>query len=84
MDHPGEKHGQNDGANEDLVFYVRIQYRRNTSWQGTIQWMDGKKTGIFRSVLEMGNMISEAKAEKSNDINATQERFKWKGKDIVS
>ncbi len=84
MEHRNQKEDLKDEAQEDLVFFVRVQYRRNTSWQGTIQWMDGKKTGIFRSVLEMGNMISEAKAEKSNDINATQERFKWKGKDIVS
>lgn len=84
MDHPGEKHGQNDGANEDLVFYVRIQYRRNTSWQGTIQWMDGKKTGTFRSVLELGCMISEAKSQKEGEPKGNSLSGEWKNKGNVS
>ncbi len=55
------------GSNDDLVFYVRIQYRRNTSWQGRIQWMDGKKSSTFRSVLEMGCLLNDARKEKAED-----------------
>lgn len=83
MDHPVEKHRQNNGSKEDLVFYVRIQYRRNTSWQGTIQWMDGKKNGTFRSVLELGCMINEAKRQKEEQ-EGKRLSDGWKNKGNVS
>ncbi|MBU3191217.1 hypothetical protein K9O30_18435 [Clostridium bowmanii] len=41
-------------------FLVRIKYRQNTSWQGTIQWLDGKKTRHFRSCLELMMLIEGA------------------------
>jgi len=43
-------------------FLVRIKYRQNTSWQGTIQWLDGKQTRHFRSCLELVMLIEEALA----------------------
>ena len=46
---------------QDLVFYIKVQFRCNSSMQGTIQWMDGKKTETFRSILELGNLINDAK-----------------------
>ncbi len=42
---------------EDSVFLIRVQFRRNTSWQGTLQSMNSRKSCIFRSVLEMGYLI---------------------------
>ncbi len=42
------------------VFLVRIQFRQNASWQGTIQWLDSEKTRTFRSFLEMTMLIQEA------------------------
>ncbi|MGH4140366.1 hypothetical protein [Clostridium sp.] len=42
------------------AFLVRIKYRQNTSWQGTIQWLDGKQTRHFRSCLELVMLIEEA------------------------
>lgn len=41
-------------------FLVKIEYRQNTSWQGTIKWMDGKQTRHFRSCLEMMMLIEDA------------------------
>ncbi len=49
-----------NSKNVDQVFFVRIQYRRNTSWQGNIQWINGRKTMVFRSVLELGHLINNA------------------------
>ena len=43
-------------------FLVRIKYRQNTSWQGTVQWLDGKQTRWFRSCLELVMLIEEALA----------------------
>ena len=41
-------------------FLVKIKYRQNTSWQGTIQWLGGKQTRHFRSCLELIMLIEEA------------------------
>ncbi len=47
----------NTSATEDSVFLIRVQFRRNTSWQGTLQSMNSRKSCIFRSVLEMGYLV---------------------------
>jgi hypothetical protein len=47
----------NISTTEDSVFLIRVQFRRNTSWQGTLQSMNNRKSCIFRSVLEMGYLI---------------------------
>ena len=47
----------NTNTTEDSVFLIRVQFRRNTSWQGTLQSMNNRKSCIFRSVLEMGHLI---------------------------
>ena len=76
---------QNDKAqNEDVVFYVRVQYRCNSSWQGTIQWMDGKKSSVFRSVLELGNLINDAKQSKSGGKRLDSNTSNWNEKESVS
>jgi hypothetical protein len=51
-------------------FFVRILFRQNASWQGTICWLDRKTEAQFRSVLEllilMDGALSEAQAVCSN------------------
>jgi len=84
MEHKNHKDDLKNEAQDDLVFFVRVQYRRNTSWQGTIQWMDGKKSGTFRSVLELGNMIKDAKNEKSGQNQTNKLLTTWQGKNSVS
>jgi len=69
---------------QDLAFYIRVQYRQNATMQGTIQWMDGRKSSVFRSALELGHLINEAlkeAAEKRGESLATQG---WEKKQIVS
>ena len=71
---------QNDKKeNEDIVLYVRVQYRRNTSWQGTIQWLDGRKKSTFRSVLELGKLIDNAKSKSSGGNEKTAPKWVDKG-----
>ena len=41
-------------------FLIRIQFRQNSTWQGTIQWLEENKTLPFRSVLEMLHLMEEA------------------------
>ena len=46
------------------TFAIRIQYRNNASWQGTIKWIEGDAEECFRSVLELFWLLdSEMKAE---------------------
>ena len=45
---------------EKPTFIVRVQYRQNATWQGTIQWVEQKKTQQFRSVLEMIKLMEKA------------------------
>ena len=44
---------------QSTAFHVRIHFRQNASWQGTVQWLDGKKTVTFRSVLELAKLMAE-------------------------
>ncbi len=57
----------NKSKTKELTFFVRIKYRRNSSWQGTIQWMDGKRKSAFRSVLELGNLINDAREKTTGE-----------------
>lgn len=39
------------------TFIVKVMSTENASWQGTIQWVDGKKDVPFRSTLELIKLI---------------------------
>lgn len=61
-------------------FLVRIKYRQNTSWQGTIQWLGGKQTRHFRSCLELVMLIEEALA--SDDAKGKRIKYHtWAGEE---
>jgi len=62
-------------SNSEASFLIRIQYRQNASWQGTIQWLEEKKTKKFRSELEMMMLINEAAQTKLST---------WENKEEVS
>ena len=79
-----EKNDQNRQSEQDLVFYVKVQFRCNSSMQGTIQWMDGKKTSKFRSVLELGNLINDARQKAVGNNDGKVDLPEWKDKEIVS
>ena len=75
-------HQNEKKENEDIVLYIRIQYRRNASWQGTIQWLNGRKKSTFRSVLELGNLIKDARQKVSGGTN--NKASSWKDKESAS
>ena len=41
-------------------FFIRMFYRQNASWQGEVQWMEGRQVKRFRSALELLALIQEA------------------------
>ncbi len=69
---------------KDLVFLIRVQYRRNSSMQGSVQWMDGQKKSTFRSVLELGNLINDAKLQASGNMDKKTSSKRWEDKEGVS
>ena len=45
------------------TFSVKVQFRRNASWQGTLRWIDKNKKDYFRSTLEMIMLMDSALGE---------------------
>lgn len=41
-------------------FFIQVKFRRNNCWHGTIQWLEGRKTLSFRSMLELMLLMHEA------------------------
>ena len=41
-------------------FAVKILFRQNASWQGTVTWMEGRQEKSFRSALELIFLIDNA------------------------
>ena len=42
------------------TFSLRVKFRQNASWQGTLVWLNGKHEEHFRSVLELLLLIDSA------------------------
>lgn len=46
-------------------FVVNVKSQENHSWQGTITWVEGKKTEHFRSALEMIRLMDSTLSSES-------------------
>jgi len=64
----GEEINKNITAT-DNSFLIKIKYRQNSSWQGTVQWIETGKTQNFKSCLELIRLIDIAVASDKNDKN---------------
>jgi len=53
---PGTEYRPGDEA----TFAVRILFRQNASWQGSITWIEGRQEQSFRSVLELILLMDNA------------------------
>lgn len=42
------------------TFSIRILFRQNMSWQGTVTWLEGQQEQSFRSVLELILLVCNA------------------------
>lgn len=42
------------------TFAVRILFRQNASWQGSVKWLEGKQEQTFRSALELIFLMNSA------------------------
>ena len=60
---PAQPEGQPPGeprAGEQATFKVRILFRQNASWQGSVTWLEGKREQSFRSALELILLMGSA------------------------
>ena len=46
-------------SDRPATFLLHVQFRRNSTWQGTLEWISEKRTKRFRSELEMIGWIAE-------------------------
>ncbi len=64
------------------TFLIRIQFRQNACWQGTVQWLDQKKSLPFRSLLEMVLLVQEA-LDQAQAAGAEVRFLSWEDKQEV-
>ena len=54
---PGEEVSR---TGKQATFAIRILFRQNASWQGSVTWLEGKSEQSFRSALELILLMSTA------------------------
>jgi len=52
-----EREKMEKGKNTSQSFVIEIKSQENHSWQGTVTWVQGKKTEHFRSALELMRLM---------------------------
>lgn len=60
MSEMAEKKLTNMPPNDKASFVIQVKCLQNATWQGTIQWLEGKKTQNFRSALELIRLMDNA------------------------
>ncbi|HHX51741.1 MAG TPA: hypothetical protein GX711_09915 [Clostridia bacterium] len=50
-------------------FFIKIMYYDNSSTQGTIQWMEKKRSLPFRSFLELLHLLEEALVDREAGLD---------------
>lgn len=53
-------------SGEKFSFFIKIRYRRNVSWQGSVHFSGDKCIYQFRSVLELMGYLTEKVGEHRN------------------
>lgn len=51
------------GKRDEMVFYIQILFREHYTWQGRLVWQNEKQEYVFRSVLELLQLMDEILAE---------------------
>ena len=55
------------------TFLVEVKFQQNKTWQGTIHWLEEKKSQHFRSSLEMMKLIDDALTDREKPQADPQE-----------
>jgi hypothetical protein len=68
---------QSEPKGQDLnrqTFHVSVQFAENYTWQGTIRWLEGRRSLHFRSFLEMMRLMDEATRTAASEVSAATNR----------
>ena len=60
--------------NNNHTFIVKILNKKNSTWQGTINWVEGEKAQCFRSALEMLKLIDGALEDEKEAEEESHEK----------
>ena len=52
-------------GNVNQSFVIEVKSQENSTWQGTITWVEGKKKENFRSALELIRLIDSTLADEN-------------------
>ena len=58
------------------TFVVEVQFQQNNTLQGTIRWLEEKRSQRFRSALELMKLMDDA-VNRGNDRNGPAEELEW-------
>lgn len=47
-------------SGDKATFFMKVLFRQNSSWQGSVAWLEGKREEGFRSVLELIFLMDSA------------------------
>jgi len=50
------------------TFKIEVRFLQNTTWQGSIHWIEGNQKRDFRSALEMLKLMDEALTDTVEDM----------------
>lgn len=53
------------------TFIIEVEEVQDGSWQGSIEWLQGKKKQSFRSVMELLSLMDSAVEKRAIDSNRT-------------
>lgn len=51
---------------KEATFLVKVLFRRNATWQGTVLWMDARRKESFRSAFELMALMDSALKDVPN------------------
>lgn len=51
---------------DNTTFIVDIKSNQHATWQGTVEWVQQRRTENFRSMLELFKLIDSAVEESEN------------------
>jgi len=57
------------------TFALRVLFRQNASWQGSVTWLEGGKEEHFRSALELMHLLSSAVSGREEQPAETSEHY---------
>lgn len=52
--------GTDPKVGREATFFVRVLFRQNATWQGSVTWQEGRREQSFRSALELIFLMNSA------------------------